>query len=67
MKSRIREYHRERISKYNSRSEERGLAAVKELEGEGLKPVFHQLDLADEASVLRLRYRDRGIYFPFAF
>jgi len=38
-----------------ARSEERGLAAVKELEGEGLKPVFHQLDLADEASVLRLR------------
>ena len=38
-----------------TRNEERGLAAVKELEAEGLKPEFHQLDIGDEASVTKLR------------
>jgi len=38
-----------------ARNEERGLAAVKELEAEGHTPKFHQLDIGDEASVIRLR------------
>ena len=38
-----------------ARSEERGLAAVKELEAEGLNPSFHQLDIGDAASVEALR------------
>ena len=38
-----------------TRNEERGLAAVKKLEAEGLKPEFHQLDIGDEASVTKLR------------
>ena len=37
------------------RNKERGLAAVKELEAEGLRPTFHQLDISDEDSVKRLR------------
>lgn len=38
-----------------SRNEERGLAAVEELKKIGLKPKYHQLDINDESSVLRLR------------
>jgi len=38
-----------------ARNEERGLAAVKELEKEGLKPKFHQLDITDKNSVEKLR------------
>ena len=38
-----------------ARSEERGLAAIKKLEVEGLHPSFHQLDIADEQSVVKLR------------
>lgn len=38
-----------------SRSESRGLAAVEELNKLGLKPKFHQLDIDDEDSVLKLR------------
>ncbi|KAI9565874.1 hypothetical protein GHT06_009672 [Daphnia sinensis] len=38
-----------------SRNEERGLAAVEELKKIGLQPKFHQLDINDESSVLRLR------------
>ena len=33
----------------------RGEAAVKILEAEGLNPKFHQLDIADKESVLKLR------------
>ena len=38
-----------------SRNEERGQAAVKELESEGLKVKFHQLDIDDVESVKRLK------------
>ena len=38
-----------------SRNDDRGLEAVKQLEGEGLKPKYHQLDIDDVASVERLR------------
>lgn len=38
-----------------SRSESRGLAAVEELNKLGLKPKFHQLDIDDEESTLKLR------------
>ena len=38
-----------------SRSIERGLAAVKELERKGLKPKFHQLDITDERSISKLK------------
>ncbi|KAK4018857.1 hypothetical protein OUZ56_000898 [Daphnia magna] len=38
-----------------SRNEERGLAAVEELKKIGLQPKYHQLDINDESSVLRLR------------
>lgn len=38
-----------------ARNEERGLAALKELEAEGLSPRFHQLDIGDAASVEALR------------
>jgi len=38
-----------------SRNAERGETAVKQLEEEGLKPKFHQLDIDDEASVIALR------------
>lgn len=38
-----------------SRDEARGQAAVKELEKLGLHPRYHQLDIDDESSVLRLR------------
>jgi len=38
-----------------SRNRERGLAAVKQLEDEGLKPKFHVLDLANEETIVALR------------
>ena len=38
-----------------SRNVERGEAAVKIIEGEGLKVNFHQLDIEDEASIQRLK------------
>ena len=38
-----------------SRNEERGKEAVAKLNQEGLEPKFHQLDIADQASVDRLR------------
>jgi len=38
-----------------SRDENRGLKAVEELKSMGLSPLFHQLDIDDEASVLKLR------------
>ena len=38
-----------------SRNDDRGLEAIKQLEGEGLKPKYHQLDIDDVASVERLR------------
>ncbi len=38
-----------------SRSEERGTEAVKELKKEGLDVKFHQLDIDDRDSILKLR------------
>ncbi|KAH9513993.1 Carbonyl reductase [NADPH] 3 [Bulinus truncatus] len=38
-----------------ARDETRGRTAVKRLEGEGLHPMFHQLDINDHCSLLRLR------------
>lgn len=38
-----------------SRDEGRGKAAVEELEKEGLNPKFHQLDISDHGSAVRLR------------
>ena len=38
-----------------SRDESRGIAAVQELKILGLEPKYHQLDIEDEASVLKLR------------
>ena len=38
-----------------SRNTERGHDAVKELEGEGLKPKYHQLDICDVSSIEKLR------------
>ena len=38
-----------------SRDESRGIAAVQELKTLGLEPKYHQLDIDDEASVLKLR------------
>ena len=44
----------------------RGEAAVKILEAEGLNPKFHQLDIADKESVLKLRlvksYKSKNHY-----
>jgi len=37
-----------------SRNEERGLAALKELESEGVSVKFHQLDIGDEASIIKM-------------
>jgi len=37
-----------------SRNEERGLAAVKVLENEGISVKFHQLDIGNEASVIKM-------------
>ena len=39
----------------SARDEGRGQAALKELQGEGLNPKFHQLDIDDSASITRLR------------
>ena len=45
----------------------RGEAAVKVLEAEGLNPKFHQLDIADKESVLKLRlvksFKSKNHYF----
>ncbi|XP_015187733.1 PREDICTED: carbonyl reductase [NADPH] 1-like [Polistes dominula] len=38
-----------------ARDEQRGLNAVKELESEGLKPKFHQLDVTDDDSINNFR------------
>ncbi len=38
-----------------SRNESKGLAAVAELKQLGLHPLYHQLDIDDESSILRLR------------
>jgi len=38
-----------------SRNEDRGGAAIEKLQAEGLKPLFHQLDIDDEESVKKLR------------
>ncbi|CAG0894684.1 unnamed protein product [Darwinula stevensoni] len=38
-----------------ARDEERGRKAVQELEKEGLKPCFHQLDIDDQKSIEKLR------------
>ncbi|XP_052237898.1 carbonyl reductase [NADPH] 3-like [Dreissena polymorpha] len=38
-----------------ARSEENGRESVKKLNEEGLKPLFHQLDITDDASVRRMR------------
>ena len=38
-----------------SRDETRGRKAVEELEKLGLHPAYHQLDIDDESSVLKLR------------
>ena len=38
-----------------SRDSERGLAAVKQLEGEGLKVKFHQLDITSRDSISTLK------------
>ena len=38
-----------------SRDSERGLAAVKQLEGEGLKVKFHQLDINSQDSISTLK------------
>lgn len=38
-----------------SRNEERGKLAVEKLKEDGLKPRYHQLDIDDESSVLRLK------------
>ncbi|XP_052815527.1 carbonyl reductase [NADPH] 1-like [Mya arenaria] len=34
-----------------ARSESNGQAAIKQLNGEGLQPIFHQLDITDKASI----------------
>ena len=36
-----------------SRNEERGLSAVKELSDEGIKVLYHQLDIDDESSIVK--------------
>ena len=38
-----------------ARNEANGKEALKKLNAEGLKPVFHQLDITDVASVQRMR------------
>ena len=38
-----------------ARNEKLGQEAVKALNGEGLQPKFHQLDLCDKASIGRLK------------
>ena len=38
-----------------SRDSERGVAAVKALEGEGLSPKFHQLDIDSQQSIATLK------------
>ena len=38
-----------------SRDSERGVAAVKVLEGEGLSPKFHQLDIDSQQSITALK------------
>ena len=38
-----------------SRDEARGLAAVKELEKEGLRPKYHVLDIGNEETIIKLR------------
>ena len=38
-----------------SRDQARGLAAVKELEKEGLGPKYHVLDIGNEETILKLR------------
>jgi len=45
----------EKIVYLTARNEELGQKAVKELEQNGLKPKFHQLDLTDQHSIERLR------------
>ena len=45
-----------------SRNEERGKAAVSELEKLGLHPHYHQLDIGDEKSVLKLRDHLKSTY-----
>ena len=39
----------------SARDEGRGQAAVQELEKEGLHPKFHQLDILDHSSIVRLK------------
>lgn len=38
-----------------SRDESRGLGAIEKLKEEGLSPCYHQLDIGDEESVIRLK------------
>ena len=38
----------------SARSEERGLAAVQGLKKEGVSPCFHQLDITDHDSIVKL-------------
>lgn len=45
-----------------SRDENRGKAAVEECNKLGLKPLYHQLDVEDESSVLRLRDHLKDTY-----
>ena len=37
-----------------SRNEERGLKAIKDLEQDGIKVLYHQLDIDDEASIVKM-------------
>ena len=45
-----------------ARNEERGRAAVADLEKEGLQPKFHQLDITDHASIVKLRDHLQNTY-----
>ena len=47
---------------YVARNTERGLAAIGELEKDGLKPNFHQLDITDHNSIVALRDHIQGKY-----
>ena len=42
------------ISNVSARNEERGLAAVEGLTKEGFSPCFHQLDITDHGSIVKL-------------
>ena len=43
------------ISNFTARDEQRGHEAVRQLNGEGLSPKFHQLDLLSSESIEKLK------------